>query len=78
MALVQMFFASEMDKEIWFMLKLTKLMELRVSRDVIIVHTFQEGNKLANYLTNMVVNFPGRSSIILSIPMICKNYSTVG
>lgn len=33
------------------------------NKDVTVLHTFREGNNLADYLTNMVVNFAGTNSI---------------
>lgn len=34
-----------------------------VDKEVVVVDTFREGNKLADFLTNKVVNFAGADSI---------------
>jgi len=39
-----------------------EIREAMENKDVTVLHTFREGNKLADYLTNMVVNFAGTNS----------------
>lgn len=44
----------------------TDIREIReeiIDKEVMVVHSFREGNKLANFLTNIIVNLAGAYSI---------------